>query len=111
MSFNCFAVVPAAGSGSRLQQVTGNNPKVLFKLQTPDGERSLLSIAVGRILEANLFSGIVIACSQVHLEQCKEDIDALFKGPIPIELIIGGLSRQETALELWNIWLKEKLLT
>jgi len=92
----CFAIVPAAGSGSRLRAVTAGNTKLLFKLDTKDGERSLLYITVQKLLSAKLFSGIIVACSQEHLQDCKRDLGELANSVTPIELITGGNTRQES---------------
>jgi len=96
MGLNCIAVIPAAGSGSRLRQITGGSSKLLFKLLTPVGERSLLFISVQRLLESELFSGVVVACSQANLDECKQELAPLCVGTIPVDFVIGGKTRQES---------------
>lgn len=96
MEFSCFAIVPAAGSGSRLRSVTGDSPKLLFKLDTLEGEKSLLFITVKKLIASNLFVGVVVACSLEHLDDCKRELEELSNGKISIDFVIGGNTRQDS---------------
>jgi len=96
---NCFAVVAAAGLGQRLRSETNNIPKAFFRLETPKGEFSLLTLSVLALAESELFSGIIVCCAKEFHDSEALEIKKLIGSNILIEFIEGGDSRQKT---VWN---------
>lgn len=83
-----FAVVPAAGSGSRMHLAT---PKQLIDI---DGQ-SVIVRTVNRLLEIERLQKVVLSVTQSSIDT----IDALpFKDKQKIELCEGGASRAESVL-------------
>lgn len=94
--YSCVAIVPAAGSGSRLRSVTADSPKLLFKLDTLEGEKSLLAITVKKLIASKVFAGVVVACSSEHLDDCKKELKEFSNSEIFIDFVIGGDTRQNS---------------
>jgi 2-C-methyl-D-erythritol 4-phosphate cytidylyltransferase len=94
---NCIAIIAAAGLGERLRSETKDNPKVFYKLLTPEGELSLLALSVRAIASTGIFSGIIIACDKRYQNIAEIEFKKNLRSRTPpIEFIAGGATRQET---------------
>lgn len=84
-----WAVLTAAGSGSRLG---ASDPKALVRSHG----RSLLSLALERLLQVGDIAGVIVTCPPGEEQRFAADCEdvAVTSTPVPIHFIAGGSSRQ-----------------
>ena len=87
----CYAVIPAAGKGTRIGQKT---PKQFLKI----GGKPLLSYTVEAFWGCDLVEGLVVAVPKSYLHKAKVLVDHLPKNKRFI-VVEGGNERQES---VWN---------
>ena len=85
-----YAILPAAGSGSRMGELVSEKPKVLLPM--PDG-RSVLEHSISNIIAADVVKGVVVAAPEAFLEEFEGVLSRL---KIESQLVLGGASRQES---------------
>jgi 2-C-methyl-D-erythritol 4-phosphate cytidylyltransferase len=81
-----FAIVPAAGSGSRMAATVS-------KVFLPIGEESVVARTVRVLGSAAQFAGIVVMCSAVDRERMHQEVSTLHPN---VDVALGGATRQES---------------
>ena len=88
-----YAIIPAAGSGTRLQSLGQGKGKTLLKLR-PEGF-SLLELTLNRIIEAKICRGIVV----VTRPQDETEVTGLVRqicNGLDWHIVFGGKTRQDS---------------
>ncbi len=89
MHADAAVIIPAAGSGSRMQ---ANIPKQFLEL----GGRPLLMRTVSAFYRCDRISQIVLVVSSEHLELTRELLDLHFSDSSNISIVAGGARRQDS---------------
>lgn len=87
MSGKVWAVLTAAGSGSRLG---ADVPKALVSV----GGQTLLELALARLLALPGIAGVVVTCPEGYLEDFSRAGDTAEAGSTQVSYVLGGPSRQ-----------------
>ncbi|MBR3664660.1 MAG: 2-C-methyl-D-erythritol 4-phosphate cytidylyltransferase [Desulfovibrio sp.] len=91
---NIWAIIVAAGKGSRLAQVTNQPKQFLFWKNAPLYWHSLRTFA-----QSPFIQGIVLVLPQTHLEEEKTNIARRLQTealPVPLIICAGGEERQDS---------------
>lgn len=87
MAGRVWAVLTAAGSGSRLG---ADVPKALVRV----GGQTLLELALSRLLALPGIAGVAVTCPEDYLEEFSRAGGTVGPGVAPVSYVAGGPSRQ-----------------
>lgn len=91
MGAGIFAVIPAAGSGSRMGQLSESASKVLLSL----GESTILRLALRSIVASGVVDGGVVLCREADMTAVKAAVAEESRG-LELRVALGGKTRQES---------------
>lgn len=87
-----YAIVPAAGSSTRMGEGLGGRSKNLLTL--PNGE-TVLGLTLRALKAAGVFAGIIVVGRQDDLPEMRQTA-AKELGSLPYSVVVGGQNRQQS---------------
>lgn len=87
-----YAVIPAAGSGTRLGELTAQSSKALLTLR---GNTSILEMTLKAIAQADVVKGFVVVCKAAEEGEMTEILGRI-SPDTDNQIVIGGEVRQES---------------
>lgn len=92
--FTLFAIVPAAGSGTRMGEILAGRSKTLLALP---GGQTILGLTLRSLAHSAILRGIVVVSRDEDLAEVRSAAEESVS-EIPLIIVRGGINRQQSVL-------------